>query len=232
MDSITSALSSLGGGSTGKGLMDLAAIGSTGYGLYNNRQNQQYQNQLRSLAQSPTKMNAYAEQFTKPLTAGLQANVANNTQSYLAERGLSDSPQIAQQVQAQAIAPQVQQDQQQGYQNAIQALNVGGGAVNPNLQQANSITNLAKAFSLMNNGAAPGSLATLQNYLRTMGTMPQTTPDPYSSVPGPIDTSSLNPSMSDYSGVFPAGSPDVPLYTPDYTSSLVAAPDYSGVGAS
>ena len=101
-------------------------------------ENQQYQNQLRSYAQDPAKMNAYAAQFTQPLNAGLTSAVANNTQGYLASRGLSDSPAISQQVEAQAIAPYVQQNQQAGYNDALQALQVGGGAVNPNNQSASS----------------------------------------------------------------------------------------------
>src|ERR1700731_964960 len=80
---------------------EVAGLGSTAYNLYNQYQQQQYQNQLRSLAQDPAKMNAYAAKFTQPLTAGLQTGVANQTQGYLASRGLSDSPQISEQVEAQ-----------------------------------------------------------------------------------------------------------------------------------
>ena len=126
-----------------------AGVGSTAYNMYNQYENQQYQNQLRSYAQDPAKMNAYAAQFTQPLNAGLTSAVANNTQGYLASRGLSDSPAISQQVEAQAIAPYVQQNQQAGYQDALLALQVGGGAVNPNNQSASSIAQLAKAFSAL-----------------------------------------------------------------------------------
>ena len=126
-----------------------AGVGSTAYNMYNQYENQQYQNLLRSYAQDPAKMNAYAAQFTQPLNAGLTSAVANNTQGYLASRGLSDSPAISQQVEAQAIAPYVQQNQQAGYQDALLALQVGGGAVNPNNQSASSIAQLAKAFSAL-----------------------------------------------------------------------------------
>ena len=132
-----------------------AGVGSTAYNLYNQYQNQQYQNQLRSFAQDPAKMNAYAAQFTAPLNAGLTTGVANQAQSDLASRGLSDSPQIAQQVYAQAIAPYIQQNQQAGYQDALQALNVGGGAINPATQQQNSMAALAKAFSTMGSAGTP-----------------------------------------------------------------------------
>ena len=73
--------------------------------------------------------------------------VANQSQAYLAERGLSDSPEISQQVESQAIAPYVQQNQQAGYQDALTALGLGGGAIPPALQQQNSLSALAKAFS-------------------------------------------------------------------------------------
>jgi hypothetical protein len=131
-------------------------IGSTGYNLYNQYQNQQYQNTLRQDAQNPAKVNALAAQYTQPLTAGLTAAVNNQTQAQLAQAGLSESPQIAQTVEAQAIAPYIQQNQQQGYTNAIQALGLGGGAIPPQIQGANNLSALAKAFSQLPgaNGAA------------------------------------------------------------------------------
>ena len=159
MDAITQAFQSL--GPILKDASGVAQAGSTAYNLYNQYQNQQYQNQLRSYAQDPAKMNAYAAKFTQPLTAGLTTGVANQAQADLATRGLSDSPEISQQVYAQAIAPYIQQNQQQGYQNALQALQVGGGAVNPNLQSTNSINSLAKIFSQLP-GASPSGNAGLQ----------------------------------------------------------------------
>ena len=134
--------------------LQVAQLGSTGYNLYNQYQNQQYQDLLRSYAQNPAKMNAYAQQFTQPLNAGLTAAVNNQTQAQLAQAGLSESPQIAQTVEAQAIAPYIQQNQQQGYQNALQALNLGGGAIPPQLAGMNNLSALAKAFSQLPGGAA------------------------------------------------------------------------------
>jgi hypothetical protein len=124
-----------------------AQVGSTGYNLYNQYQNQQYQNTLRQDAQNPAKVTALAQQYTQPLTAGLTAEVNNQTQAQLAQAGLSESPQIAQTVEAQAIAPYIQQNQQQGYTDAIQALGLGGGAIPPALQQQTNLSALAKAFS-------------------------------------------------------------------------------------
>jgi hypothetical protein len=195
---------------------EVAGLGSTAYNLYNQYQNQQYQNQLRSMAQDPTKMNAYAAQFTQPLTAGLTSGVANQTQGYLASRGLSDSPQISEQVEAQAIAPYIQQNQQQGYQDALQALSVGGGAINPALQQQNGLTALTKAFSQLSPPGSSPSPATLQDYLRTFGTQPQQL-DPSQWNPGaappPIDTSSWD---------WGASAPDMSTFQPDYMGDLAA----------
>ena len=64
MPQLVSALSSLASSPATAGALDLAQVGSTGYNLYNQYQNQQYQNKLRSYAQDPAKMNAYAQQFT------------------------------------------------------------------------------------------------------------------------------------------------------------------------
>lgn len=150
---------------------EVAGLGSTAYNMYNQYQNQQYQDKLRSMAQDPAKMNAYAAQFTQPLTAGLQANVANSTQGYLASHGLSDSPQISEQVQAQAIAPYIQQNQQAGYNNALQALNLGGGAVNPNNSSPNTIASLAKAFSQLGGPSKPGMDPAAFRQLMQQGTV-------------------------------------------------------------
>lgn len=202
----------------------VAGAGSTAYNLYNQYQNQQYQNQLRSYAQDPAKMNAYAAKFTQPLTAGLTAGVANQAQADLATRGLTDSPEISQQVYAQAIAPYVQQNQQQGYQDALQALQVGGGAIPPAQQQQQSLSALAKAFSNFGGAGAPGSLPTLADYIRTMGTQPQQL-DPSQWNPGaappPIDTSSW-----DLGG---GGQPDLTSsYQPDYGALASSVGDTGG----
>ena len=217
---LTSALSSI-NPELQTGLLT-AGIGSTAYNMYNQYQNQQYQNMLRSYAQDPTKMNAYAANFTQPLNAGLTSAVANNTQGYMASRGLSDSPAISQQVESQAIAPYIQQNQQAGYQDALQALQVGGGAVNPNSQSANSIAQLAKAFStlkplsgLQNLDAA--SALTRMQQLATWGSEfspPETSTYDLSGLSVPYQTDPT----STYSGN--DGLDTSTLYTPDYSADL------------
>lgn len=189
----------------------VASLGSTAYNLYDQYKNQQYQNLLRSYAQDPTKMNAYAAKFTQPLNAGLTAAVNNQTQAQLAQAGLSESPEIAQTVEAQAIAPYIQQNQQAGYQDALQALNLGGGAIPPAMQQQTGLAALAKAFSQLGRpggggGAQPNELQLLQNYLNTMQpNAPSTIPDPSAGIgpesTAPIDTSSwYTPDYSSFAG--------------------------------
>jgi hypothetical protein len=211
----------------------VAGIGSTAYNLYNQYENQEYQSKLRSMAQDPAKMNAYAAQFTQPLTAGLQTGVANAAQADLATRGLTDSPQISQQVYAQAIAPYLQQNQQQGYQNALQALQVGGGAVNPNNSSTATIAALAKMFAGGPPSAtsAPGTLPPLQSYINAQAPGQINQPPQLGAAPGPIDTSGWGGGGGEGAdlSMFPAGAPN----SPDYTSFLTAGQggDYGDSGA-
>lgn len=125
MDSLTTLMPFLSGG---------ASVASAGSNIYEQYKQQQYQDKLRSLAQNPQQMAQYAAGFVQPLNAGLEKGVANEAQAYAAERGLGQSPAASQEILAQAIAPYVQQNQQQGYQNALQALGLGGGARPPNTQ--------------------------------------------------------------------------------------------------
>ena len=191
-----------------------ASIGSTGYNLYNQYQNQQYQNQLRSDAQNPAKVTALANQYTQPLSAGLTAAVNNQTQAQLAQAGLSESPQIAQTVEAQAIAPYIQNNQNQGYNLALQALGLGGGAIPPGQQQTQGLAALAKAFSQLGGPQQPGQvnpgqLPSAQTYA-SMGA-PTQTGGGYGAPPtAPIDTSSWTDPSADLSS----------SYTPDYSSYL------------
>jgi hypothetical protein len=224
-DGLTSALSSI--QPELQAGTEAASLGSTAYNLYNQYKNQQYQNLLRSYAQDPTKMNAYAANFTQPLNAGLTSAVANNTQGYLASRGLSDSPAVSQQVESQALAPYVQQNQQAGYQDALQALQVGGGAVNPNNQSANSIAQLAKAFSTLPGlkSISPAMLQQIQN-ISAPGTINQGQQGPAPTSPtmdtswNSTDYSSLFPS-TDVASLYPGNTGlDTSIYTPDYSADM------------
>ena len=106
----------------------IGKIVSAGAGLFENYKQQQYQDKLRDLSQNPAKLNAFAQQFVQPLNAGLVKGTENMAQGYAAERGLAESPALSEEIVAQALGPYIQQNQQQGYQNALQALGLGGGA--------------------------------------------------------------------------------------------------------
>jgi len=177
MQAITSLSSLLGP------ISKVASVGSSAYGLYNAYQQQQYQNKLRSLSQNPAKMAQFAAGFTKPLNAGLEANVGNEAQAYLAQRGLSDSPEISQQVESQAIAPYIQQNQQAGYQDALAALGLGGGAIPPGQQMSTSVDQLAKILA----GAPPSTSSYAANLPLTMGTQPPIIDQSNPVAPPPID---------------------------------------------
>ena len=206
MSQLVSSLSALASSPATTGALDVTQLGSTGYNLYNQYQNQQYQNTLRSDAQNPAKVTALAQQYTQPLNAGLTAAVNNQTQAQLAQAGLSESPEISQTVLAQALAPYIQNNQQQGYNLALQALNLGGGAIPPGQQQQNSLSTLAKAFSQLGGPQqvgqqTPGTLPSAQTYASMNA--PSQTYDPYAGL-----------------GSEPAYSPiDLSTaYTPDYGS--------------
>ncbi len=210
MEGISSALSSLGSSPVLKNALSIANIGSTGFNLYNQYKQQQYQDKLRSLSTDPAAMAKLAAGYTQPLNAGLQKGVANESQAYLAQRGLSDSPQISQEVEAQAIAPYIQNNQQQGYNLALQALGLGGGAIPPALQQQNGLSTLAKAFSNFGSGGSgSGSSdpnAALQNYLRTFGTQaPVIDPNQWNYGPEPTAPIDLSDWYAQNQSYTPAG---------------------------
>lgn len=133
-------------------------VASTGANLYQGYKNQQYQDQLRSIAEDPSKMNAYAQQFVHPLNAGLEKGVANEAQAYAAERGLAQSPGPQSEIIAQAIAPYVQQNQQNAYNIALRSLGVGGGA-----QPSDTQTNLTQTLAGLKGLTQYGNLAAIKN---------------------------------------------------------------------
>jgi hypothetical protein len=192
-----------------------AQVGSTGYNLYNQYQNQQYQNTLRSDAQNPAKVTALAQGYTQPLNAGLTAAVNNQTQAQLAQAGLSESPQISQQVESQAIAPYIQQNQQQGYNDAIQALGLGGGAIPPGQQQQNGISSLAKAFSQLPGQQNLSGASALTRLLQLANAGSYGTPSP-----------TTNPTLTD------PGATNIPYQPTDATLDLSSfyQPDYATAG--
>lgn len=106
-------------------LQGIMGVVSTGAGLYNSYENAQQQNKIRGILDNPTKMQNFVKGYTQPLQAGLLQGVENQAQGYAAERGLASSPAQEQQIVSQAVAPYLQQQQNQAWQEAMQALGLG-----------------------------------------------------------------------------------------------------------
>jgi len=167
----------------------IGAVG-TGGGIWNNIQNAQYQNKLRSLAQNPAKMMAYAQGFEKPLQAGLLKGVENQTQGYAAERGLATSPQIQQALVSQAIAPYLQQQQNQALDAAYKSLGLGGGA-----PYGGSTSDIASSLKMLQSAfpgqAGPPAAAPQYDYSPWYDTTTSSVPG--SSDYGPYQQAFVNP---------------------------------------
>lgn len=107
-------------------ILGLAGAGTNIYsGIQNIQQQQQVQNAqkyMTSLLTSPTKMAAAEAGYQQPLTAGLTAELSNQVQGNLAERGLGSSPAAYTQQLTQAIAPYVQQNQGTALNALMQSL--------------------------------------------------------------------------------------------------------------
>lgn len=86
-----------------------------------------YQKFLRSLSTDPAKMSQYVSGFEKPLDQGLVSGVNNQVQAFGAERGLSTSPQIMAEIEAQALGPLQQNQQQMAINEAMAALGMPSG---------------------------------------------------------------------------------------------------------
>lgn len=146
----------------------ITGLAGAGSSLYNSYENQQYQDKLRSYAENPSKLMNYAAGFTQPLSAGLTQGVENQAQGYAAERGLATSPALEQSVVSQAIAPYIQQNQQNGLQTALQALGLGGG---PSPNPAGGFNGLAASLAQLSKlfqspgGSAGGSNLNAQQLL-------------------------------------------------------------------
>lgn len=147
-----------------------ANVASAGSNLYQGYENQKYQDMLRSYAGNPQKLQAYEQGFVKPLNAGLVKGVENQAQGYAAERGLAQSPALQQEIVAQALGPYEQQNQQEGYQNALAALGLGGGAKPPDTQ--GGLTSLFAGLQGLQGLGSGLNLAHIQNLASSAGEMP------------------------------------------------------------
>ena len=109
----------------GKGILG-AGVAGTGLAqnLIANSEAQNKQKFVEQLITNPQKFASYVNQFQQPLQAGLTADIARSTDAYGAERGLGSSPIALQDMYAQALAPVLQQQQQQAQQTALSSLGI------------------------------------------------------------------------------------------------------------
>src|SRR5271154_1425828 len=131
------ALGSLGdffSGAGGKGLTSILGLAGAGSNIFSAIQNQQQisqaqgaQKYVNSILQNPAKLQASAAAYTQPLAAGLTADLSNQVQGNLAERGLGSSPAAYTQQLTQALAPYIQQNQQYGMNDLLQSLGILSG---------------------------------------------------------------------------------------------------------
>jgi hypothetical protein len=138
----------------GKGV-ETGAVAGTGLlqNFFANREASNKQKFVEQLITNPAKFNQYVSGFEKPLTAGLTANVARQTDAYGAERGLSSSPAIMKDVYAQALAPLLAQQQQSGQNAALQSLGI---YENSPTTKPVDISSILKALMMGQKQSAPG----------------------------------------------------------------------------
>ncbi len=132
MNGIGTLLSGLGGGGGGllSQILGGTKLGLSGFGIINQimqaRQRQDLINRTLDYQKHPEKIMALAHQFQQPLEQGLVSGVGNNVQGYLAQRGLSQSPNIQADVLAQSLAPFQQQNMQRALQLALATIGLPG----------------------------------------------------------------------------------------------------------
>lgn len=139
--------SNIGNFLTGTVGQDLLKVGTAGAGFAQNflanRQAQNKTNKVLDLLNNPQKFQALVAQNEKPLAAGLTSDVARMTDAYGGERGLGSSPAVMKDVYAQALAPYIQNQQQQAQNAVMQLLS---GYLNSPTPRPVDMTSLFKMF--------------------------------------------------------------------------------------
>lgn len=117
-----------------------------------------YQKFLRSLSTDPAKMSQYVSGFEKPLDQGLVSGVNNQVQAFGAERGLSTSPQIMQEIEAQALGPLQQNQQQMAINEAMTSLGIPSGTPDFNGTASQPLDITAMIKQLLGGGSSTPSV--------------------------------------------------------------------------
>jgi hypothetical protein len=164
----------LGGATAGTGLLQ---------SFLANRQAEQKQDFVKNLITNPTKFASYVKSFDQPLQAGLTADIDRNASAFGAEHGLGSSPAVMQNVEAQALAPYLQQQQQTAEQAALQSLGIYSGSPTTKPVDISSILKLLMSQPAnkpnVTAGIDPNAISGLGNQTLTDvtgGGLPQTLP--------------------------------------------------------
>jgi hypothetical protein len=167
---------------------------------------------------TPSTISAGIEGFEQPMSSALNENIMNQVQANLAERGLGNSPEIAQEVTAQALAPYDLQEQSLATQDYFNMLGLPLEAAKslPNVPQSNvsgimallasmggAGSSLGKTLgSLFGGGGAAGAAPGVASMAADLGLGAATAPadvgaltssiaDPFGTLSGIADTSAL-----------------------------------------
>lgn len=141
--------------SNGGKALEGGAVAGTGLvqNIMANRQAEQKQKFVQDLITNPAKFSSYVQSFEKPLAQGLTSDISRQTDAYGAERGLGSSPAIMKDVYAQALAPYIQQQQQQAQQAALQGLGI---YENSPTQKPMDVSSILKAIMMQPGGGGGG----------------------------------------------------------------------------
>jgi hypothetical protein len=90
----------------------------------------QRQKELDQLIKNPALLAQKVQSMTQPLNQGLVQGVENQAQGGLAERGLGTSPQIANEVFAQALGPYQHQNQMEALRSVLQMYGIDESMLN------------------------------------------------------------------------------------------------------
>jgi len=165
----------------GKGVLG-AGVAGTGLvqNLLANNEAQQKQKFVEQLITNPQKFASYVQGFQQPLQAGLTQDIARSTDAYGAERGLGSSPVALQDMYAQALAPVLQQQQQQAQQTALSSLGI---YENSPTTKPVDISSILKALMMGGQQQGPNPTAginpaSIPNTFGTLADLPSAAPTP------------------------------------------------------
>lgn len=166
------------------------------------------QQQLQQLINNPALLAQKVQAMTQPLNQGLVQGVENQAQGGLAERGLGTSPQIANEVFAQALGPYQQQNQSEALRAVLQTMGMDQTAIDTIIGAEGQPTDTSGLWGAMQK--APGQVvpfnAPASNRIPSTGGGDLTPPDPNG--PG-IGTGMPDPSTFPSSGGGFPGTDDI-----------------------